>query len=70
MGGEQADRTLFVGNLHPKATEELLFELFLQEALMFLKIQIMELSHHKEMLLEMVKHQMVAVIPDRILMRT
>lgn len=30
MGGEQADRTLFVGNLHPKATEELLFELFLQ----------------------------------------
>ncbi|XP_068098905.1 RNA-binding protein 7 [Hyperolius riggenbachi] len=30
MGSGQADRTLFVGNLHPKATEELLFELFLQ----------------------------------------
>ncbi|CAI9584325.1 unnamed protein product [Staurois parvus] len=30
MGAEQADRTLFVGNLHPRATEELLFELFLQ----------------------------------------
>ncbi|XP_072283267.1 RNA-binding protein 7 [Pyxicephalus adspersus] len=30
MGADVADRTLFVGNLHPKATEELLFELFLQ----------------------------------------
>lgn len=30
MGGDQADRTLYVGNLHPKTTEELLFELFLQ----------------------------------------
>ncbi|XP_040181367.1 RNA-binding protein 7 [Rana temporaria] len=30
MGGDQADRTLYVGNLHPKSTEELLFELFLQ----------------------------------------
>lgn len=30
MGAAEADRTLFVGNLDPRATEELLFELFLQ----------------------------------------
>ncbi|KAM3923218.1 RNA-binding protein 7 [Leptodactylus fuscus] len=30
MGAPEADRTLFVGNLDPRATEELLFELFLQ----------------------------------------
>ncbi|KAG9482530.1 hypothetical protein GDO78_011286 [Eleutherodactylus coqui] len=30
MGAADADRTLFVGNLDPRATEELLFELFLQ----------------------------------------
>ncbi|KAM8927253.1 RNA-binding protein 7 [Pelodytes ibericus] len=30
MGASDADRTLFVGNLDPRATEELLFELFLQ----------------------------------------
>ncbi|XP_075696249.1 RNA-binding protein 7 [Rhinoderma darwinii] len=30
MGVAEADRTLFVGNLDPRATEELLFELFLQ----------------------------------------
>lgn len=27
---DEADRTLFVGNLDPQVTEELLFELFLQ----------------------------------------
>lgn len=27
---DEADRTLFVGNLDPKVTEELIFELFLQ----------------------------------------
>ncbi|XP_063799541.1 RNA-binding protein 7 [Pseudophryne corroboree] len=30
MGAAEADRTLFVGNLDPRATEEILFELFLQ----------------------------------------
>ncbi|XP_075460201.1 RNA-binding protein 7 isoform X2 [Ascaphus truei] len=30
MGAAVVDRTLFVGNLEPRATEELLFELFLQ----------------------------------------
>ncbi|XP_024301142.1 RNA-binding protein 7 [Oncorhynchus tshawytscha] len=32
---DEADRTLFVGNLDPKVTEELLFELFLQAGPMF-----------------------------------
>ncbi|XP_069470629.1 RNA-binding protein 7 [Ambystoma mexicanum] len=30
MGASEADRTLFVGNLDPRVTEELMFELFLQ----------------------------------------
>ncbi|CAH2319456.1 RNA-binding 7 isoform X1 [Pelobates cultripes] len=30
MGASEADRTLFVGNLDPRTTEEILFELFLQ----------------------------------------
>lgn len=30
---DEADRTLFVGNLDPKVTEELIFELFLQVTL-------------------------------------
>uniref|UniRef100_A0A2K5MS96 RNA binding motif protein 7 n=2 Tax=Cercopithecinae TaxID=9528 RepID=A0A2K5MS96_CERAT len=54
----EADRTLFVGNLETKVTEELLFELFHQEVVMPRK---MSVCHIPSIMLE------IQALPPRLL---